>query len=73
MARIHVRDVWLLSDALTGGTEHQNTGNVKLTSVITALGSANKIRVTITNDDASYAFTGNMHIKFYMTGMVVAA
>lgn len=51
-------------------TSSVDAGSTSLTVALTAVGSNNQIRVTITNDDPSYAFSGAWKVTFVASSYI---
>ena len=66
MERRYNQGFWLASNTLYEGTVMINAGHASLTVDVAGHGSSNLIDIDITNDDASFTFTGKLWANFYM-------
>jgi len=48
-------------------------GGASLTTALSAVGSANELRLTITNNDADFAFSGKVIVTFWGFSKVAVA
>ena len=64
MERRLTKGFWLESNSLTSGSTILDGGNGNLTASVAAIGSNNRIGVTITNDDSS-SFSGSAWVSLY--------